>query len=51
MAALIAYEAQGGDHDAAPLHWTLPRTGNAIDLRFYSWRRQPNTGSSGTVLG
>jgi sarcosine oxidase subunit beta len=51
MAALIAYEAQGGDHDTAPLRWTLPRTGNEIDLGFYSRQRRPNPASSGTVLG
>lgn len=51
MAALIGYEAQGGNHDAAPLQWRLPRTGNEINLGFYSRRRQPNSESSGTVLG
>lgn len=51
MAALISYEAQGGDHDANPLRFRLPRTGNEIDLGFYSRHRQPNADSSGTVLG
>ncbi len=51
MAALIEYEAQGGNHDTKPLHWQLPRTGNTIDLGFFSRRRQPNAASSGTVLG
>lgn len=51
MAALIAHEEGGGDHDARPLRWTLPRTGHEIDLGFYSRRRAPNAESSRTVLG
>lgn len=51
MAALIGYEATGGNHDTVPLQWRLTRTGHKIDLGFYSRRRQPNADSSGTVLG
>ncbi len=51
MAALIGYETRGGDHDAVPMRWRLPRTGNEIDIGFYSRHRQPNKDSSGTVLG
>jgi sarcosine oxidase subunit beta len=51
MAALITDWVGGGDHDAAPVSWTAPRTGAVVDLAHYSRLRAPNTDSSNSVLG
>ncbi|MEM9754755.1 MAG: FAD-dependent oxidoreductase [Pseudomonadota bacterium] len=51
MAALIEYCEGGADHDAAPLQYTLPYTGEAIDVGFYSRKRPINEESSFSVLG
>jgi glycine/D-amino acid oxidase-like deaminating enzyme len=51
MTALITDGRDGGDHDATPVRWTAPRTGNVIDLSHYSRLRTPNPDSSNTVLG
>ncbi len=51
MAALIDYCEGGGDHDAAPLLYTLPCIGHNIDVGFYSRKRQLNDESSFSVLG
>ncbi|CUH38912.1 N-methyltryptophan oxidase [Jannaschia seosinensis] len=51
MAALINYCEAGGDHDAAPLQFDLPYTGNRIDLGHFSRRRTAHPGSSFSVLG
>lgn len=51
MAALIGYCEDGGDHDAAPLQFTLPYIGRQIDVGFYSRKRPVNTQSSFSVLG
>ena len=51
MAALIDYCEGGGDHDAAPLRYTLPYIGHDIDVGFYSRKRQLNDESSFSVLG
>ena len=51
MAALVAYCEAGNDHDAAPLHFTLPYLQRDIDVGFYSRKRPVNTDSSFSVLG
>ncbi|SFI93567.1 NAD(P)/FAD-dependent oxidoreductase [Jannaschia pohangensis] len=51
MAALIAHCEGGGDHDRTPLAFTLPYTGNTIDLGHFSRLRQANPASSFSVLG
>ncbi|TQV80870.1 NAD(P)/FAD-dependent oxidoreductase [Denitrobaculum tricleocarpae] len=51
MAALIDYCENGGDHDSAPLQFTLPRIGRSIDVGFYSRNREINSESSFSVLG
>ncbi len=51
MAALVRYCEDGGDHDAEPLQFTLPYTGNEIDVGFYSRKREINAESSFSVLG
>ena len=40
-----------GDHDAAPLQFTLPYIGRDIDVGFYSRKREINQESSFSVLG
>jgi sarcosine oxidase, subunit beta len=49
--ALIEESESGRDHDRDPVAWTAPRTRHAIPLGNYSRLRQPNTGSSNSVLG
>ena len=49
--ALIEESESGRDHDRDPVAWTAPRTRHAIPLGTYSRLRQPNTGSSNSVLG
>ena len=51
MAALVDYCEAGNDHDAAPLHFDLSRTGRSLDVGFYSRRRTVNMESSFSVLG
>ena len=51
MAALIDYVEAGNDHDADPLTFTLPYTGQTIDVGFYSRKRPINDESSFSVLG
>ncbi len=51
MAALVDYCEAGGDHDAAPLRFTLPYLGRQIDVGFYSRKREINRESSFSVLG
>ena len=51
MAALVDYCEAGGDHDTAPLRFTLPYIGREIDVGFYSRKREINTESSFSVLG
>ena len=51
MAALIGYCEGGNDHDAAPLQFTLPYIGRAVDVGFYSRKRPINRESSFSVLG
>ena len=51
MAALIDYCEGGGDHDAAPLQFPLPRIGHTIDMGFCSRLREIHAGSSFSVLG
>ncbi|MEM9795084.1 MAG: FAD-dependent oxidoreductase [Pseudomonadota bacterium] len=51
MAALIRYEAEGGDHDADPLTFRLDRTGVDLNAAFFSRRREINRDSSFSVLG
>lgn len=51
MTALVDHCEQGGDHDAAPLQFTLPHVGRDINVGFYSRKRAVNTDSSFSVLG
>lgn len=51
MAALVEYCEAGHDHDAQPLHYTMPYTGRGISAGFYSRKRQINRDSSFSVLG
>jgi sarcosine oxidase subunit beta len=51
MAALIAAEESGADHDAAPVTLACPRTGGQLNVGAFSRRRQPSTAGTGTVLG
>ena len=51
MAALIDYCEAGNDHDANPLQFDLPYIGRAVDVGFYSRKREINRESSFSVLG
>lgn len=51
MAALVEYCEGGADHDGDPLQFTLPYTGQQIDVGFYSRKRAINEESSFSVLG
>ena len=51
LAAVVSAVEGGHDHDADPVRFTLPYTGNVIDLGAFSRRRERNTASSGTVMG
>jgi len=51
MAALVDYCENGGDHDAQPLQFRLPRIGRTVNAGFYSRKRAINTESSFSVLG
>jgi sarcosine oxidase subunit beta len=50
MRAIIDAESTGHDHDADPVQFHGPRTGEMIDLGAFSRRRIPAT-TTGTVLG
>jgi glycine/D-amino acid oxidase-like deaminating enzyme len=49
MAHLVGAVEAGHDHDAEPLTYTAPRTGNVLDLATYSRLRAPGTAAS--VMG
>jgi glycine/D-amino acid oxidase-like deaminating enzyme len=49
MAHLIGEVERGHDHDADPLTWRAPRTGNALELVTFSRLRRPGAGSN--VMG
>ena len=51
MASLIAYCESGADHDADPLHFTLPYINRVVNAGFYSRKRPINQESSFSVLG
>ena len=51
MAALVDYCEAGNDHDTSPLQFTLPYIGRALDVGFFSRRREINPESSFSVLG
>jgi glycine/D-amino acid oxidase-like deaminating enzyme len=51
VATVVDAVEQGHDHDRDPVRFTLPYTGNQIDLGAFSRLREPNTASSGTVMG
>ncbi|MEL7274106.1 MAG: FAD-binding oxidoreductase [Pseudomonadota bacterium] len=51
MAALIAHEEAGNDHDKNPLRFTLPKTDVPIDTGFYTRKRKGHGESSFSVLG
>ncbi len=51
MAALVEWCENGGDHDAGPMRFRLPRIDRDIDTGFYSRRRPVNEQSSFSVLG
>jgi sarcosine oxidase, subunit beta len=51
MRAIIDHVQSGADHDADPVQWPAPLTGNTVDLGAFSRRRPINKGNSGTVLG
>lgn len=50
LAVVDAVEG-GHDHDADPVRFTLPYTGHQLDLGAFSRLREPNSASSGTVMG
>jgi sarcosine oxidase subunit beta len=51
LSAIIQAVEAGHDHDADPLAYSCPYTGNRIDLGAFSRRRQVRTDGSGTVMG
>ena len=51
MAALIGAVEAGHDHDAAPVVFTAPRTGNRLDLASYSRLRTVAVGAPSSVMG
>ena len=51
MAELVVRCEDGLDHDSDPLHFDLRHTGRAIDVGFYSRKREINPESSFSVLG
>jgi len=50
MKTLIEYCESGSDHDSHPCHYTLPLTGNRINLATFS-RKRTATEGIGNVLG
>jgi sarcosine oxidase subunit beta len=51
MAHLVTQVEAGHDHDADPLTYTAPRTGNVLDLRTYSRLRRVDATAPSTVMG
>ncbi|GCD97864.1 NAD(P)/FAD-dependent oxidoreductase [Embleya hyalina] len=51
MATLIEAVDNGADHDAHPVRFVGPYTGETIDLGTFSRRRSINSANSGTVFG
>ena len=51
MAALIDSCEHGRDHDTDPVHLDLPKVGRAINIGFFSRKREVNPDSSFSVLG
>jgi glycine/D-amino acid oxidase-like deaminating enzyme len=51
MSRLVEAVQNGTDHDANPVMVTGGYTGLLIDMGAFSRRRQPNAGSTGTVIG
>ncbi len=51
LVAVVSAVESGHDHDADPVRFTLPYTGNVIDLGSFSRLRERNAASSGTVMG
>ena len=51
MAELVCRGEAGHDHDAEPISVELPHVGRALDIGFFSRRRQVNPDSSFSVLG
>ncbi|HEU5036585.1 MAG TPA: FAD-dependent oxidoreductase [Nocardioides sp.] len=51
MAHLIASVEAGHPHDAEPLTWRAPRTGNVLDLATFSRRRRVGSDGPSNVLG
>ena len=51
MAALIDYCEQGNDHDTRPLSFRLDHIRRAVNVGFYSRKREINLESSFSVLG
>lgn len=51
LGAIVVASDAGHDHDADPVHLTLPRTGHSIDLSHYSRKRTVNQDSSFSVMG
>ncbi|GAA1148154.1 FAD-dependent oxidoreductase [Nocardioides aquiterrae] len=51
MAHLVGAVEAGHDHDADPLTWRAPRTGNVLDLATYSRLRRVAPGGPSNVLG
>ncbi len=51
MAELVSWCENGNDHDSDPLQFELPYIGEAMDVGFYSRRREVNMESSFSVLG
>jgi glycine/D-amino acid oxidase-like deaminating enzyme len=51
MRQLITAVESGRDHDRDPVHLTLPRTGNVVDLSAYSRLRPVDADAPATVMG
>ncbi|HVT67437.1 MAG TPA: FAD-dependent oxidoreductase [Trebonia sp.] len=51
LAAIIAAVEAGHDHDADPVRYHCPHTGNQVNLGAFSRRRPANGKTSGTVMG
>jgi sarcosine oxidase subunit beta len=51
MQQLISAVEGGRDHDRDPVHLSLPRTGQVVDLSAYSRRRRVAAGAPSSVMG
>ncbi len=51
LAEIVTACENGHDHDVTPVSYTLPRTGNTVDLGQYRRTRPVITDSSFTVMG